>query len=288
MARLIYTDFSTFNMGGTAYIADLRQFTEDPGPVYADGGGFASGFDKEVLVKLGHVLPFEVQMSNLGADSTAGSDDDDDLEMTNLCVSAFSLGGTNHLANLRSFTFTIERVTREGSGAADLRQYPISVKRRYTGNASILVDTTTEIPFVQNISDQGAPSDIYGSGSAFYLPMVFTITDPTGTPTVVFSYNGDVNIKPRHVVNYEDIQVVDIDWTNRGNPSAHTGVGILATIMGSAQPLIDLVWKVGELATDTNTLTAGAFIRRLSLNVQDAAIISMNGEMQVVTEPTFS
>lgn len=287
MARLIYSDFSTFNMGGVAYLADLRQFTEDPGPVYADGSGFAGGFDKEVLVKLGHVIPFEVQMSNLGADATPGSDDDDDLEMTNLCVSAFSLGGTDHLANLRSMTFTIERVSREGSGVADLRQRPISVKRRYTGSASILVDTTVEIPFVQNMSDQGLVADIYGSASAFYMPMVFTVTDPTG-PAAVMSYSGDVSIRPRHVVNHEDIQMVDIDWTNRGNPSTHTGVGVLATIMAANQPLIDLVWKVGELTTDTSTVTAGAFLRRLSINVQDAAIIAMNGEMQIVTEPTFS
>lgn len=288
MARLIYSDFSTFTMGGVAYLADLRQFTEDLGPVYADGAGFSSGFDKEVLVKLGHVIPFEVQMSNLGADATPGSDDDDHLEMTNLCVSAFSLGGASHLADLRSLTFTIERVSREGSGAADLRQRPISMRRRYTGSVSMLVDmAASEIPFVQKMSDQGLVADIYGGTSAFYMPMVFTVTDPTG-PSAVMSYSGDVSIRPRHVVNHEDIQMVDIDWTNRGNPTTHTGVGVLATIMGAGQPLIDLVWKVGELTTDTSTLTAGAFLKRLSINVQDAAIIAMNGEMQIVTEPTFS
>jgi hypothetical protein len=35
-------------------------------------------------------------------------------------------------------------------------------------------------------------------------------------------------------------------------------------------------------------LTAGAFIKRVSLSIQDAAIISMTGELQIVTEPTFT
>lgn len=289
MAILTFTDFTAFTVGGEArYHANLRQFTEDVGPVYADGGGFASGFDKDVLVKLGHVIPFEVQLSSLRADPTDGSDDDDDIEMTNLCVSAFTLDGNNELANLRSATFNIERVTKEGSGVADLRQYPVSVKRRYSGSVSMNVNTTSEIPYVQNMSDQGTLATIMSATSAFYVPMTFTITDPTGTPATVFDFSSDVSIRPKHVVNYEDIQMVEVDWNNRGNPTTHTGVGILATVMGSAQPLINLVWTVGNLATDTNTLTSGAFIKRVSLSIQDAAIISMTGELQIVTEPAFN
>lgn len=289
MARLIFTDMTAFTVGGEArYHANLRQFTEDPGPVYADGGGFASGFDKDVLVKLGHVIPFEVQLSSLRTDPTDGSDDDDDIEMTNLCVSAFTLDGNNELANLRSFTFNIESVTKESSGVADLRSALTRVKRRYNGSASMLVDTTSEIPYVQNMADQGTVATIMSATSAFYVPMVFTITDPTGTPSVVFNYSGDVSITPKHVVNYEDIQMVEVGWNNRGNPTTHTGSGIIATACGASQPDIALVWTVGSLTTDTSTLTSGAFIKRLSISVQDAAIISMGGELQITTEPTYS
>lgn len=287
MARLIFTDMTAFTMGGTSYLADLRSFTEDPGGVFVDGGGFASGYDKEVLVKLGHIIPFEVQMSNLGTDATDGSDDDDDLEMTNLCVSAFSIDGSNRLADLRSFNFNVDSVTQEGSGLADLRQYPVRVKRRYTGSGTFLVNTgDSEIPLVQNQSDDGTLTNIYGAGSSFYVPMAFTITDPGAS--AVLNYSGDVSVRPRHVVGYEELQRVEFDWTNRGAPTTHTGAGIIATAMGASQPLIDLVWTVGNLTTDTSTLTAGAFINSLSISVQDAAVVSITGQLQIVTEPTFS
>lgn len=289
MATLVYTNMSAFSLGGTSYLHDLKRFTHTTNPVFEEGAGFSTAYKKGVLTKLDESFTFDLQMSNLGTDGTDGSDDDDDLEQTSLCVSAFSFAGTNYLAYVESLSVNITSVSKEGKAVNAMRGYPVRTSLDISGSFVMYMDSTfaTQL-FTQGQSDQNTLTDVYGSASEFYQPLAFTVTDPGGS--AMLDYSGNVSVTPQLDVVYDDLQKITINWSNRGNPTTQTGVGIVGTILtDSAQPLINYSFRTATLSgNDTATGTGTGFLRSLGITIPNSGIITMNGDVAIVAEPTWA
>lgn len=290
MARLVYTNMSVFSLGGTSYLHDLKRFVHMPNPTFGEGAGFSTPYRKGVVERLDESFAFDLQLSNLGADATDGSDDDDDLEQTSLSVSAFSLHGTNYLTYLESISFNVTSVERGGKGVSALRGYPVRTSIEIGGSLTMYMDSdfATQL-FTQGQSDQDTVTAIMGAASEFYVPITLTVVDAGDGATALLQYAGNCILTPTHVVTYDELTKIECAWANRGNPTTQTGVGILGTILtDSAQPLISYSFRTATLSgNDTATGTGTGFLKHVNVTIPNSGIITMSGEVQCVAEPTW-
>lgn len=94
-----------------------------------------------------------------------------------LDVSAYSIGGTNHLGNLESGSMSVEWQLEEGGGISDAWAYPVCVKKRIRGEAVLRVPATggSQLPLLFN-----------GALSALDVDLTVTINGVTITFPVLF------------------------------------------------------------------------------------------------------
>jgi len=205
-ARATILDLSAFTIGGTSQLATIRDVAYSVTPEHVEGkpivrmGGSAQPVKRSATVS----TPLMTVVS-------------DPTKVTNLNISAFSIGGVDTLANLIGGSFSGSFSLAEGKGVADEWAYPHVVGKDYAATIRIGVPATIAM---------GIPTAVHAATTAS-LPMVFTITISSVAvtlPMLIANY--------RHLFTENDIQVLEVELVGRSPdtgtyPTAPTGTTTL-------------------------------------------------------------
>ncbi len=131
-------------------------------------------------------------MARTGATST---------RQTIMNVSLFTIGGTNHIANLVNASIEITTETIENRAAQDIWAYPVGTVKSWSMNCQLVCDTTA--PDARALAVIAAAADTV-------TPVTFTGT--TGGAT----YASGVGIITKCTQNIQDGQVWDITLQGAG------------------------------------------------------------------------
>lgn len=130
-ARATALDLSTLSIGGSSVLTDLREASisfdigEEESSLLTRAYESHSATKRSATLKTKHVTVISAP-----------------TKATNLDVSAFAVGGTSYIGNLESGSITVEWMHGEGGGIADVYLYPVLVKKRISGEATMRVPAT--------------------------------------------------------------------------------------------------------------------------------------------------
>lgn len=131
-ARATALDLSTLSIGGSSVLTDLKEASiafdigSEESSILTRTYESHSATARSAIIKTKH-------MSVISAPTKA----------TNLDISAFTLGGTDYLGNCESGSISVEWMHGEGKGLGDAWLYPVLIKKRISGEATLLVPATS-------------------------------------------------------------------------------------------------------------------------------------------------
>jgi len=187
------------------------------------------------------------------------------IRQTGLNITVFTVGGTAYLGRLRSGSIKFTTETDEGSGAADLWQFPFAVGTNYEVSGEIQIASSAS--FSQLIAAAGTAGllvtvNISLAGSVFAAPMTLTTSG--------------------HKIMVGKVQYESITLKNRGLPTTVTGNPVLASI-GLGTSVVTYNAATGGL-----TASGSALITDTNISFGDGVITSASHTFANQGTPTVT
>ena len=258
-ARKTGLDIAVFSLDGSDLLAQLTSVSMSIDGTILNGSGIADQFVTAIWA--GGKGTITAKINHLT--STAPS--------TNLNVTAWSVGGTSYVGDLRSGSLKFTNPSQEAKGIADSWAYPQAVGgRAMEGSGSLQVASATLLHGLM----QKAASATVGDHT-----LAFTMTIGADT------FAGDVVIgNATHAAERGGIQEVNVSFQSKTTPST-VGSGIYATcITGDALFSIVLDTKAGQYGTSGAALVG--FVSSLDISFSDGAIVEATITMEIQGQPT--
>lgn len=254
--------FSAFSMDGVDLLAFLTSSDFGIGATRPNGAGIADDF--EMAVWAGGKGTFTAKINHSASAAPT----------TNLSITAFGIGGTSYLGDLRSGSLKISVPSSEGKGIADKFAYPNRVGgRKFDVSGSLLVPSATTVHTLMSKAASVTPSD---HDQAFTM----TIGSDTFTCDMVL---GDVN----HKGERGGLQEVSVNMSGKATPSSPTGSGIYGVaITGNALLSLVLDTEAGQYGTSGTPLSC--LVTGLDISFNDGAINEATFTLEVQGTPTVT
>lgn len=199
---------TVFSAGGTSLLDSCDGVTIKVSPASAEGKPVSRLGKSPQLVK----KSFEI--STAAMSNVTGIN-----RVTNLNLSALTVGGTDYLAHVDGISLTGSFEHKEGSARGDLWSKSEVVAKDYTGTLNLLIPTAGLVA-LQTLAVSSTVADSYSTLS-------FTINGVATTLPIMFgSYT--------HMATVDDLQKIQIEWSGRdpltgAYPTAPTGTSSLLT-----------------------------------------------------------
>lgn len=195
--------------------------------------------------------------------------------VSNLDVSALTLGGTDIIGLCRSGTITVDISHSEGSGSADVFKYPEPVDMELKSNVMLVLPTDSNFlfgvgGFVKSILSDD-PADI----ADLHLTLALTLNSAQFTiPFVVGSFN--------HTANRGSLQEYSLSLeasapSSGDYPVAPTGTTtIIEKCINAFRTPVACVFTAGP---DSGAYTGNFVFESLSFSWEDSSLIKTNVEL---------
>jgi hypothetical protein len=207
-ARIIYGDMTVFSAGGTSLLDSCDGVTLKVLNASSEGKPVSRIGKSPQLVK----KSFEI--STAAMSNVTGVN-----RVTNLNLSALTVGATDYLAHVDGISINGSFDQQEGSARGDLWSKPEVVAKDYSGNLTLLIPTAGLVA-LQTLAVSNTVADAYSTLS-------FTINGVATTLPIMFgSYT--------HIATMDDLQKIEIEYSGRdlltgAYPTAPTGTSSLLT-----------------------------------------------------------
>lgn len=191
--------------------------------------------------------------------------------VANLDVGAFSIGGTNLVAQLRGGSMTINNTLTEGSGVGDRWKNPVFAGRSVSGSCQLSILTSSALSLLATLDSSATAANLEFSltinGVAITLPMVVSS----------FTHNFSLN----------ELQIVTMNFEQRG---AFTAAPATTTLLGSAitQPGVPLAASLTSRSSAGTAYSCNVLPASVSFDFNDSAIINARYNFQSVGAVTIS
>ncbi len=250
-AKATLVDMSLYTIGGASQLAFIRDAMLRTNIDQVDGRPITRLGKSAQAVKRSATLETTL-MSTVSAPT----------KVTNLDVSALTIGGTSYNADLRGGSFAGQFTLAEGSGVVDFWKYPVVVDKDYTANVKIGVASTAATAIAVAM---------YGAASA--LALVFSITI-NGIPITLPMLGTEFS----HAFTDGDVQIWDVALQGRSpDTGAYPTAPTLASTLlekafndpGTALAVAMTSKSVGGLAYAGNFIYSG-----FSFDFNDASLVN--------------
>ena len=200
--RKYYGDLTTYTVGGTSLIDSMSDSVLTVNAGHDEGKGMARVHESPQLVVKG----FSLEATTMSNVSGVG-------RVTNLNLTAFTVGGTAYLATVDSVSLNGTMAHAEGKGAGDFWEFPNVVSAGFSGKARLKVPAADLNALDALAADQTVAGN-YVAISATLNGVVLTI------PVALTMFTRETPI--------DDIQYFSIDFVGRDPltgtyPTAPTG-----------------------------------------------------------------
>jgi hypothetical protein len=261
-ARKTTLSYSAFALDSNDLLAYLTSSSFSVDPTLVNGAGVAD--TNEVNVWAGAKGTFTAKV-NYSASA---------VPATNLNVTAFTVGGTAYLGDLRSGSLKFSNPSAEGKGLADKFAYPNAVGGRsieFTG--SLLVPSATVLHALMTKAASATVSDKS-------VAMSLTIGSETYACNMVL---GNVT----HQGERGGLQELSVTMKGAAAPSSPTGTTIYGVaITGDAILSLQLDTEAGQYGTSGTPLPC--FCSGLDISFSDGAIVETSLTLEVQGTPTVT
>lgn len=261
-ARKTALQFSAFTLDGTDLLAALvsANFTIDS--TTPNGAGIADTYEKPVWA--GGKGTFTAKLNHTASAAPT----------SNLSITAFGIGGTSYLADLRTGSIKVSNPSAEGKGIADKFAYPNAVGGRtieITG--TLLVPSATVLNALMTKASSATIAD---------HSMAFTMT--IGSDTFTFDA---MLASCAHSGERGGLQELNVTLRGTATPSSPTGSGIYGVaITGDALLSLVLDTEAGQYGTSGSPLSC--FVSGLDISFNDGAINEATFTLEVQGTPTVT
>lgn len=242
-------NMAAFDIDGGDLLALLKTASVSGDNDAADARGISDRYEFNLAVKQGQKVDFTVFQLN-------GSSVVD----TNLDISLWSIGGTDFLGSVRGGAINISTSAKEGSSIASEYKYPVptSTPIEITTDRMIFSTAITDDLLTGVQADFAVTVSIHFGGQTVTLPMMLQA--------------GSVKM------DRGEITMENVTLKGRGTPIAAGGSLMAKILTGTAAVGVTLDNGGTTYATDGGQY---AIITRLNTRFADAAIIEMEGTLEV-------
>lgn len=171
---------------------------------------------------------------------------------SNLNISVWSIGGNSYLGELESGSISITTDTQDGSGVADIWQFPNSV------GTDLEIQTNQFITTNSALFQLAAQNNISGIQVALIITLGGTSITVNGTMTAA-----------SHRIEAGQLQMTGVTFKLRGTPTAATGDAIVLEILTGDS---FVAW---EIDTGAGAYSGDAIITQTTINFNQAQLLSM-------------
>jgi hypothetical protein len=242
-----------YQIGTNNLLGQLRGYSYDPAPVYADDDPVNIANPRRVLAKRQPV----VRATHILQSGSAAA--------TNLSVTLFDVAGASYLGSLRSLSVDVRNEAAEASGLADLVWFGQLVKSETTITGQLIVPTATTLHALLQKSYSSTAGDHIVAGAVTIAGEAIT---------------GNFAISAKASGNSGQLQTLDVELKSSGNLTGPTGTSLLAVAMtGTAAVDLHLDTGFGKLGTTAARIPA--IITSVRIDVQDAQVISAEYEFRL-------
>ncbi len=248
-ARKRALNVSAFTLDGTNYLGAFEVLEFPIESVLEEGRGGAEAYDVNYEVKRRSKHRFTILQDGSSSRST------------NLSVSAYTVGGTDLLADLKGGSVTVTNRVQDGSGLATRDEFPNAVGASMTISTKHLVPyADTEIAMLTDALS-GDPDDRQ-------VTIVLTLD------TVAIS--APMRLQSLTVAaRKEEFLTYDAEFVSAGTPTSPTG----STLYGAAITGDGLISVSADIGV--GTLAGTGVISELSFQFDDAKIIRNSGTIDI-------
>lgn len=263
--RQNFTDIAFYSIGGSDLMAALKNGTIAFENATDEGGAIPYIYSSPSNVKRSATISVSGMSNIIGVD-----------RVTNIDVSAATIGGIDVLAHTRRGNIRVSLSHEEGSAAKDLWKYPSVVKAEISGSIEIAVPLAA-IPAIPAMVSGTSPNNAYqtfslnmGTGAAFTFPGIIT--------------------KLTHGLEYEKLQMLTVDFSGRSPlsatayPTSPTGTtGLIAKAFNAPNTALafDIRTKTG---TGGIKYTGNVKYQSLDISFEDSKITSVAFEFATCGE----
>lgn len=254
--RLYHGDIAVMTAGGFDLLGSLESVQYALSVQDAEGGAIAYIGESPVPVKKGAKISAVVMSNNASG------------RVTNLDVTALTIGGTSYVAALDGGSFNGSFSHEDGSADKDIWQQPNVVKKAYAGSFDLFIDPAA-MPAFQSLFHTGAASDLFSTFSVTINSVAMTL------PVMLSSYE--------HMGDFGKLQKVKLGFKGRdllagaAYPTAPTGSAtLLATAFNAPRTLLAYEFKsaVATSADYTGNMVWSSF----GVNFANGAIVKTSYE----------
>lgn len=251
---------SAYQIGTNNLLGQLRGYSYDPAPVYADDDPVNIATPRRVLAKRQPVVRATHILQSGGSAAT------------NLSVTLFDVGGTSYLGSLRSLSVDVRNEAAEASGLADLVWFGQLVKSETTITGQLLVPNTTALHALLQKAYSSVASDHLVAGAITVAGEAIT---------------GAFALSAKASGNAGQLQTLDVELKSSGNLTGPTGASLLAVAMtGTAAVDLHLDTGFGKLGTPAARIPG--IITSVRIDAQDAQVISAEYEFRLQANETLT
>jgi hypothetical protein len=248
--RKTHLDVASLTIAGTDYKTQVKSCNIDLEVVTASGRAVTQRYGQDVPVKKRGSFSVTTMRTVTGT------------RQTNLSISVFTVGGTDYLGKLRSYTLNVTTVIDEASGLADEFESPQSTGTDYNVTSDLLVETSAAL--TKLIADAGVTGlavqvVLTGGGGTISLPMILTAST--------------------HRTEDGKIQVENVRLSHNGTPTSVTATSLLTLILTGAAT------ATYSLDYGSNSYAGDALCTSATVQVSDGAIIDDTFNFTVLDNP---
>lgn len=233
-------DVSVFTIGGTSFLGDTKTYNFDIETVTDDCRVAEDRYHSAIPVK--KRLTFDIERI-LHVTAVCQS---------NLNVTVYSVGGSSYLGELDSGSVSFTSDVEDGSGVADIWEFPN------------VLGTDIEIQADHFVTTQAALFHLAGANnvSAIQVAVILTLGGVTVNCPMTMS-------AASHKIEAGQVQMQGVTFKLRGTPTAVTGDDIIAEIAtGDAY----VAWAINTAA---GQYSGNAIITQTSLDFANSQLITM-------------
>lgn len=258
-ARRTGLAFSAFSLDTVDLLAVLTSAQVSIDGVILNGAGIAEQFEKGIWAGGKGTVTCKIEHTTSSVPST------------NLNVTAFSLGGSSYLGDLRTGTIRQTNPSAEGKGLADKWSFPNAVGgRKYELSGTLLVPSATALHALMT----AAGSETIGDHT---IATTMTIGSDTFACSCAIQ-------NATHTGERGGLQEVSISLTGAATPGT-VGSGLYGVaITGDALLSLVLDTEAGQYGTSGTPLTC--FVSSMEISFADGQIVETSLTLEVQGRPT--
>ena len=271
MAQYTALDVSLFSLGKSGqatsawaqFVGTLKNATVKIEDDTVDSRGIAGGYEIHQTVKQGTTIDFTTFADPSGDDAPVDN-------LSNLSVTAWAIGGTAYLADIRSGSINVTNPVKERSSIGALNKFPV-----FAGGTAVEVQCSKIV-----------------SSTAIFTSLLATGTIANFLVTVSITYGGLVYTAPMvlsaasYKVERGEIQMEDVTLKLAGTPTGPVDTSLLGAVLTDDLPYYGVAFNGGASSFGTTVDGSGAptqyaVMTKLNVTFADGAIIEQSGTLEV-------